>query len=106
MYKRLPVFELLPEQMTMPDGEKYSIIAVVSGTDDKTNTKVDSEGRVKGSIIDQRDKMEMAAGGGGGAVVGALITHSTKGALVGSMLGGGGAVVYWLTKHKSTTLPA
>lgn len=101
-YKGVPTIEMRPETVTLPNGDKLAIIAVVTGN---SETVTDSEGRLKGSGIDHRDKMEMAAGGGGGAAMGALIAHSAKGAFVGAAIGGGAAVVYWLTKTHSATLP-
>jgi hypothetical protein len=102
--KGVPSLELHPEQVTTPNGDKYTLNAVVVDTDKASETKVDDEGRIKGQGIDNRDRMEMGVGAGAGAGLGALMTHSGKGALVGAVIGGGTAVVYWLTKHKSATL--
>jgi hypothetical protein len=102
--KGVPSLELHPEQVTTPNGDKYTLNAVVVDTDKASETKVDDEGRIKGKGIDNRDRMEMGVGAGAGAGLGALMTHSGKGALVGAVIGGGTAVVYWLTKHKSATL--
>jgi len=104
-YKGLPSLELHPDQVVTPNGDKYTLNAVVVDTDKASGTKVDDEGHIKGAGIDGRDKMEMAAGAGAGAGFGALVSHSGKGALVGAVIGGTSAVVYWLTKHKSATLP-
>jgi hypothetical protein len=101
-YKGVPTIEMRPEVVTLPNGDKLAIIAVVSGN---SQMSTDNEGRLKGSGIDHRDKLEMAAGAGGGAAMGALIAHSGKGALMGAAIGGGAAVVYWLTKSHSATLP-
>ncbi|HUS19632.1 MAG TPA: hypothetical protein VMZ25_08270 [Terriglobales bacterium] len=103
-YKGAPVIEIRPEQVTLPNGDVYSITAVVADTTDRDN-KVDDEGRIKGKTLDRRDKLEMAGGAGVGAGVGAL-TAGGKGSLIGAAIGGGGAVIYWLTKHKSASLPA
>jgi hypothetical protein len=103
-YKGKPSLELHPEQVTTPNGDKYTLNAVVVDTDKASKTKVDDEGHIKGEGIDGRDKMEMAAGAGAGAGLGALMTHSGKGALVGGIVGGTSAVIYWLSKHKHATL--
>jgi hypothetical protein len=105
-YKGRPVLELRPEQVTLPNGDKYNIVAVLSSTERGTGTKVDSEGRIVGSGIDRRDKVEMAAGTAGGAGFGALVAHSGKGTLIGAMVGGGAAVGYWLSKRKSASIEA
>jgi hypothetical protein len=101
-YKGAPVIEIRPEQVTLPNGDVYSITAVVADTSD-TDNKVDDEGRIKGKTLNNRDKLEMAGGAGVGAGIGAL-TAGGKGTLIGAAIGGGGAVIYWLTKHKSASL--
>src|SRR5437879_4966696 len=103
--KGVPSLELHPEQVTTPNGDKYTLNAVVVDTDKASQTKVDDEGHIKGAGIDGRDKMEMAVGAGAGAGLGALVSHSGTGALIGGVVGGTSAIVYWLTKHKSATLP-
>jgi hypothetical protein len=105
-YKGRPTLEISPEEVILPSGERYRIIAVVTGTDGESGTSVNSEGQIKGGGMDTRDKVEMAAGTGGGALMGGLIARSGKGTLVGAILGGGAAVGYWLSKTKSATLTA
>ncbi|HUR37267.1 MAG TPA: hypothetical protein VM009_05590 [Terriglobales bacterium] len=101
-YKGAPVIEIRPEQVTLPNGDVYSITAVVAETTDKDN-KVDDEGRIKGKTLNNRDKLEITGGAGAGAGIGAW-TGGAKGSLVGAAIGGGGAMIYWLTKHKSASL--
>ncbi|HUQ49995.1 MAG TPA: hypothetical protein VM056_04705 [Terriglobales bacterium] len=103
-YKGLPMIEIRPEQVTLPNGDVFNIVAVVAETKDG-DTKVDDEGRIKGKGLEKRDKLEMALGAGAGAGAGALI-NGGKGSLIGAAIGGGGAVIYWLSKHKSAALPA
>jgi hypothetical protein len=105
-YRGRPVLELRPEVVTLPNGDKYNLIAVLTATDKETGTHVDSEGKIKGSGIDRTDKIQMAAGTAGGAGFGALVAHSGKGALIGAMVGGGAAVGYWLSKRKSASIEA
>ncbi len=100
-YKGVPTIEMRPETVTLPNGDKLAIIAVVSGN---SQMRTDPEGRIKGSGFDQHDRLEMAAGAGGGAGVGALIAHSGKGAVIGAAIGGGAAVVHWLSKSHSAVL--
>jgi len=106
MYKGRPVLELRPEEVILPNGERYQINAVLTATDSESGTSVDSEGQIRGDRLDKRDKLEMAAGTGGGALAGGVIARSGKGTLVGAMIGGGAAVVYWLSKTKSASLTA
>ena len=103
--KGVPSLELHPEEVTTPNGDKYTMNAVVVDTDKVSGTKVDDEGQIKGPGIEKRDKLEMAIGAGAGAGIGALIGQSAKGSLIGAAIGGTGAIVYWLTKRKSATLP-
>jgi hypothetical protein len=105
-YRGRPVLELRPEVVTLPNGDKYNIVAVLTETDPETGTKVDSEGKIKGSGIDRTDKIQMVAGTAGGAGFGALVAHSGKGALIGAMVGGGAALGYWLSKRKSASIEA
>src|SRR5258706_3578873 len=96
-----PTIEMRPEVVTLPNGDKMAIIAVVTQTSD---LHTDGEGRIQGNGIDHRDKLEMVAGAGGGAGAGALITHSMKGAVIGTVIAGSTAVVHWLSKSHSAEL--
>src|SRR4029077_9847197 len=103
-YKGLPTLELHPENVTLPKGDKYTMNATIADTSRGSRTSVDDEGRIKGSGMDGRDKAEIAGGTGLGAGMGALISRSGTGTLVGAAVGGGAAVVYWLSKRKSASL--
>jgi len=105
-FKGKPTLELRPEQVTLPNGDKYAMAAVVVDTEHINGTRVDDEGRIHGKGATRTEKMEMAAGAGGGALAGGLMEKTSKGALVGAMIGGGGAVVYWLTRRHETSVPA
>lgn len=103
-YKGLPSLDLHPETVTTPNGQQYTLNAVVVDTDKESGTRVNDEGTIKGAGMDKRDKLEIAGGAAGGALVGGLIAQSGKGTLVGAAVGTTAAVVYWLSKHKSATL--
>ena len=103
-FKGLPSLDLHPETVTTPDGNKYTLNAVVVDTDKASATKVNDEGTITGQGMDKRDKIEVASGAGGGAVLGGLMAQSFKGTMVGAAVGGTVAIVYWLSKHKSATL--
>jgi hypothetical protein len=103
-YKGLPSLDLHPESVTTPDGQKYTLNAVVVDTEKASGTKVNDEGTIQGQGMDRRDKIEVASGAAGGAILGGLMAQSAKGTLVGAVVGGTAAVVYWLSKHKSATL--
>lgn len=105
-YKGRPVLEMRPETVTLPNGEKYNLNAVITGTERGSGVKVDNEGRIKGGGMERRDKLEIAGGSGAGALVGGLSAQSAKGTLIGAVIGGGAAVGYWLSKHKSASLAA
>ncbi len=102
-YKGLPALDLRPESVTTPDGQKYTLNAVVVDTDRDSKTKVNDEGTIQGEGMDRRDKIEVAGGAAGGAIMGGLMSGA-KGSLVGAVVGGAAATVYWLSKHKSATL--
>jgi hypothetical protein len=103
-YKGLPTLEIHPEGVTLPNGEKYVLNAVIADTSHESKTSVDDEGRIRGQGMNGRDKLEISAGTGAGAGMGALIARSGTGTLVGAAIGGGAAMVYWLSKHKSASL--
>ncbi len=103
-YKGLPTLELHPEDVTLPNGDKYMLNAVIADAGRNSKTTVDDEGRIKGQGMNGRDKMEIAGGTAAGAGIGALISQSGKGTLVGAAVVGGAAGVYWLSKYKSASL--
>lgn len=102
----VPTIHLVPDEVTMPNGERYALSAVVvDATGAGNKTDVDEEGRIKGSGTTRGDKIEMAAGTGGGALVGAL-AGGGKGMLIGGAIGATVTVAHWMTKRHSTDLPA
>ena len=102
--KGVPTLDLMPDEITMPDGTRYSIQAVVVDTN-AAHTNVNDEGAIKGPGHDKRDLLEMAVGTGAGVGVGAAV-RGGKGALIGGAIGGGATVIHWLTRRHSADLPA
>lgn len=103
--KGKPMVDLRPDLLTMPDGTKYTINAVVVETDERLDTSVDEEGRIQGQGMSGSDKKEIAIGAGAGLGVGA-IAGGGKGAAVGALVGASVTVAHWLTKRHSFELPA
>ena len=103
--KGKPMIQLLPESVTLPNGQKYAINAAVVDTNKINGTSVDDEGRIKGPGHTDRDVMEIGAGTGVGAIVGGIAAGG-KGSLIGAGIGAGGTIIHWLTKRNSASLPA
>ena len=102
--KGVPTLDLMPDEITMPDGTRYTIQAVVVDSS-APHTNVNDEGQIKGPGHDKRDLLEMGVGTGAGVGVGAAVGGG-KGALIGGLIGGGATVVHWLTRRHSADLPA
>lgn len=102
--KGMPTLDLMPDEITMPDGSRYAITAVVVDTSAE-HTSVNDEGQIKGPGHDKRDLLEMGVGTGAGVGVGAA-AGGGKGALIGGVIGGGATVIHWLTRRHSANLPA
>lgn len=102
--KGVPTLDLMPDEITMPDGSRYSITAVVVDTS-ASHTSVNDEGEIKGPGHDKRDLLEMGVGTGAGVGVGAAVAGG-KGALIGGLIGGGATIIHWLTRRHSANLPA
>jgi hypothetical protein len=100
-----PTIDLRPEWVTMPNGEKRSISAVLVDTDHRPQVDVNDEGKIKGRGHDGGDLKETAIGTAAGATVGAL-AGGAKGMGIGAAIGAGATVVHWLTKTKTAELPA
>src|SRR5262249_13827879 len=97
--------DLRPQYVTLPDGTRYTVNAVVVDTSNRPAVDVNDEGEIKGRGHDRGDLVETAAGTAVGAGLGAAIGGG-KGALIGATVGAGATVVHWLTKTKSAQLPA
>ncbi len=99
-----PSLHLLPENIMLPNGESYQISAAIVDTNNP-RTKVDDEGRIKGSGITKGDKVEMVAGTGTGAIIGA-VAGGAEGTLIGGAIGASVTTIHWLTKRHSAEVPA
>ena len=101
----VPEIDLRPDLLTMPDGNKYNISAVIVDTDKNSGTRVTDEGKIKGAGASSGDKKEIAIGTGAGLGVGAL-AGGAKGAVIGAAVGASVTVAHWMTKRHSAELPA
>ena len=102
--KGRPEIDLRPDLLTMPDGSKFNISAVVVDTN-VNGISVSDEGKIKGAGASSGDKKEIAIGTGAGLAVGAL-AGGGKGAVIGAVVGASVTVAHWMTKHHSAELPA
>lgn len=100
-----PTIGLNPEAVVLPNGERYVLNAVLVDTNLKNGSDVNNEGQIKGAGHDSKDLIEIGAGTAGGTLIGGL-ANGGKGMLIGGMIGGGATVIHWLTKKKSTMVPA
>lgn len=99
------VIDLRPETVTMPNGDRFVMVAYVVDTSDPKSLHVDEEGRIKGNGHDSTDLVTGSLATGGGMLVGAL-ANGPKGMLIGATIGGSAAVVRWMTRRHSETIPA
>jgi hypothetical protein len=100
-----PTIALFPETLVMPNGERIMLNATLVDTSVRRGTDVNNEGQFKGAGHDGKDLTEIGMGTGGGMLIGGL-AGGGKGLLIGGAIGAGATVTHWLSKHRSTTLPA
>lgn len=98
-----PTIDLRPDTIVFPNGNRYSLSAVVVDTNARPDVDVDDEGRLKGRGHDGRDWKETGIAAGAGALTGGLIAGG-EGALIGAGVGATAAVVRWLIKPRSAEL--
>jgi hypothetical protein len=99
-----PTIGILPEALILPTGERLFLDATLVDTN-IPGTDVNREGQFKGSGHDRRDQLEAGGGTAGGMLIGGLV-GGPVGVLVGGAIGAGSGGAYWLSKHRSATLPA
>jgi len=102
----VPTMDLRPETITLPDGQRFVLNAVLVDTSDPKHLDVDNEGRIQGHGHDGTDTRNLAIGAGAGAGIGALITRTPKGALIGAGVGVVAATAKWLMTRHEAQVPA
>jgi len=100
-----PTIAIFPENLVLPNGERFTFNASLVDTNRRHGTDVDTEGRFKGDGQDGKDLTEIGMGTGGGMLVGGL-AGGGKGFLIGGAVGATVTVAHWLGKHRSAMLPA
>ena len=100
-----PTIGLHPDTVTLPNGAKYALSAVLVDTNLRDGSDVNEEGQFKGSGHDRHDTRETAVGGGAGLAMGALI-GGAEGGLIGVGVGAAATTAHWLYKRRSATLSA
>ena len=100
-----PTIGLHPDSVTLPNGARYALSAVLVDTSLRDGSDVNEEGQFKGSGHDRHDTRETAIGGGAGVVMGALL-GGAEGGLIGAGAGVAATTAHWLYKRRSATLAA
>ena len=100
-----PTIALFPENLVLPNGDRFMLNATLVDTSRRRGTDVNNEGQFKGAGHDRKDLTEVGMGTGAGMLIGGL-AGGGKGLLIGGAIGAGATVTHWLSKHRSATLPA
>ena len=100
-----PTIGIFPETVVLPNGERYTLNAVMVDTSLRNGTDVNTEGQFKGDGIDGKNLTEIGMGTGGGMLVGGL-AGGGKGLLIGGGVGATLTVAHWLGKRRSAALPS
>ena len=100
-----PTIAIFPENLVLPNGDKFVLNASLVDTNAGHGSDVNSEGQFKGAGHDNRDLTEIGIGTGGGMLIGGL-AGGGKGFLIGGAIGATVTVAHWLGKHRSAMLPA
>ncbi|MGA3089828.1 MAG: hypothetical protein ABSD75_14530 [Terriglobales bacterium] len=100
-----PTIAIFPENLVLPNGDKFMLNASLVDTNARHGSDVNPEGQFKGDSHDARDLTEIGLGTGGGMLIGGL-AGGGKGFLVGGAVGATVTVAHWLGKHRSAMLPA
>ena len=100
-----PTIAIFPENLILPDGQRFMLNATLVDTNRGHGTDVNSEGQYKGAGHDGKDLTEIGMGTGGGMLIGGLI-GGAKGLVIGGAVAATVTVSHWLGKHRSASLPA
>jgi hypothetical protein len=100
-----PTVAIFPEDVVLPNGDKFMLNATLVDTNARHGTDVNTEGQFKGAGHDGKDLTEIGMGTGGGMLIGGL-AGGGKGFLIGGAVGATVTVSHWLGKHRSAMLPA
>jgi hypothetical protein len=100
-----PTIGIFPENLVLPNGDKFALNASLVDTNAHHGTDVNTEGQFKGDGHDGKDLTEIGIGTGGGMLIGGL-AGGGKGFLIGGAIGATVTVTHWLGKHRSAMLPA
>jgi hypothetical protein len=100
-----PTIAIFPENLVLPNGDKFMLNASLVDTNRGRGTDVNTEGQFKGAGHDGKDLTEVGMGTGGGMLIGGL-AGGGKGLLIGGAVGATVTVAHWLGKHRSAMLPA
>src|SRR5580704_15439136 len=100
-----PTIGIFPETVVLPNGERYTLNAVMVDTSLRNGTDVNTEGQFKGDGIDGKNLTEIGMGTGGGMLVGGL-AGGGRGLLIGGAVGATVTVAHWLGKRRSAALPS
>ncbi len=96
--------DLRPDTVTLPDGTRYHMYAMVSKTPD-SHTRVGNEGTITPAFQLKKDSLEYGGGVGAGAATGAIL-GGPVGALAGSLVGAAAITAHLIFSHPQATLHA
>src|ERR1700732_1762787 len=100
-----PTIGIFPENMILPNGDKFVLNASLVDTNARRGTDVNTEGQFKGAGHDGKDLTEIGMGTGGGMLVGGL-AGGGKGFLIGGAVGATVTVAHWLREQRSRVVTA
>jgi hypothetical protein len=93
---------LKPEAVILPDGSRFQLHAMTTGTPG-SKTRIGAEGSINPGSRAKKDGIEYGAVVGTGAVAGAVI-GGPVGALTGSLIGAGVVTTHLMVDHPQATL--